>query len=180
MAPCWRVLLVTMIAVAVCHAAGGAQEAPAAVVYRAFFHNIAHLDLAATQEEAQGRSGSELRAYYRSKIGLSENEARALRTVAASCVAQLQEKDAEAKALIQKIRARTPGGKLASRAELPSLPPELARMQQERDEITQRHIDELAASLGAESFGKVDAFVKARYSSGFRSLPSRAEGGAGK
>jgi hypothetical protein len=150
-------------------------------LYRAFFSHIQVLERAASELDAQGKNGQEIRSYYQTTIGLSASDAAILKQNAAQLVAAVIQKDQQAKQIIDAVRAKTPNGRLTAKDQIPKPPPELGQLNQERDDVTNAQIQALHSALGDASFGRVDNYVRAKFAKNVTPLrtPSPIPNGPG-
>lgn len=138
-------------------------SAPDYVLYRQFFRHHSALKERAAEVERQGRSGQALRSYYKNKVGLEDRQANALDDVAAECDREVTRLDAEAKQIIDAARARYPNGVVPAGQSIPPAPPELRKMQVERNMIVMRACQQLREKLGAHGFQQVDDYLKLNF-----------------
>lgn len=148
-----------------------APEIPDHVAYLQLFRHIAAFKKKAAGLEREGRDSSALKTYFKRRAELDDVAARILDDVASGCNRELQQLDAKAKALTDVFKARYPGGRVPH-GELPLPPPtELRALSEERDAIVLRYRDLLRASLGDETFSRLDNFVQRRDVSGIKEPP---------
>jgi hypothetical protein len=129
--------------------------------YRAFFHQVQYLESEA--QKATLTESLELRAWHQKQIGLTVQEAAQLRQIATIHVAAINALDEAASRIIQIQRSQFPGGKLESKDSLPPPPPALAQLQKQRDDLTMSHVQNLQATLSAQSFANLDPWIKANF-----------------
>jgi len=146
---------------------------PDRALYWAMFRHIVHLQTVAASLGAAGQpeKQNDLLSYYQRKAALTAVEDSLLKQMARECADQVQQNDNKAKALIQSIRSRFPGGKLPDRASLPAIPSELLAMQQERNKIIDDHIAKLQSVFGDSEFHRLDRFVKMHIAPQVSSVP---------
>ncbi len=135
-------------------------RAPEHVVYRLFFHHLMALKDRAAEIERAGGNGTGLRAYYKTKANLTDEQSHTLDQIAADCERDVAALDAKAKAIITAFRARALAKNSVTGATLPALPTELKTMQQQRDTIILRARQRLRTALGEEAFRQLDDFIK--------------------
>lgn len=145
---------------------------PAAVVYSAFFHFVVGLQQHAAELEREGEKGDSLRVYVQTQAGLSDHEARKLDEIATACIEKVARQDARALAVIEEFRSQFPGGKIPAGTKVPSPPPELKVLQQERDQIILAARRKLATVMGETGFGKVEEFAERRITLNVQQIPS--------
>lgn len=133
------------------------------IVYRQFFRHLAALKQRAAEMETQGKSGKAFRTHYKDKIGLKDKEANLIDEIAAECDRETAKVDAKAQRIIESTRARVPIGQVVSSDQLPPPPPELKKLQRQRDMIVMRARYRLVSELGAYGFQRVDDFIKLNF-----------------
>jgi hypothetical protein len=129
--------------------------------YRAFFHQVYALYRA--EQSATAAEAAELRALRQKHIGLTQEEDDQVKQLAAVHVAAVDAIEAQARQVIQAHHAQFPSGRVASQHLLPAPAAELADLQAQRDTLTKSHIQALRSSLSANSFAKLDAWVKSNF-----------------
>ena len=139
------------------------EKIPDYLVYRYFLGHVNHLDKQADELAKQGKNPDELRNYYKKKLSLSEAEAALLKQLASDLETQLGVQDGKAKQFIANERKRFPNGKLPSRDALPKVPQELAKMQQDRDELIKSKMSQCKSSLSVAANGKIDRFLSEEF-----------------
>lgn len=133
------------------------------IVYRQFFRHVAGLKKRAAEMETQGKSGKAFRTHYKEKIGLKDKEANLVDEIAAECERETTKVDAQAQRIIDAARARVPNGQAVSSNQIPPPPPELKKLQRQRDMIVMRARYRLVSELGAYGFQRVDDFIKLNF-----------------
>jgi hypothetical protein len=133
------------------------------IVYRQFFRHVVALKQRATEMETQGKNGKVFRAHYKDKIGLKDKEANLLDEIAAECERETAKVDAKAQRIIELTRARVQNGRAVSIDQIPPPPPELKKLQRQRDMIVMRARYRLVSELGAYGFQRVDDFIKLNF-----------------
>jgi hypothetical protein len=88
--------------------------------------------------ETHGRNGKVFRTHYKEKIGLKDKEANLLDEIAGECERETAKVDAKAQRIIESTRARVANGQVVSIDQLPPPPPELKKLQRQRDMIVMR------------------------------------------
>ena len=139
------------------------SQAPEHVVYRQFFRHLVALKKRASEIESQGRNGKALRTHYKDKIGLKDKEAISLDEIATECERETAKVDAKAQRIIQAARARFPDGRVASIDQIPPPPPELKKLQRQRDMAVLRARHRLVTELGAYGFQRIDDYIKLNF-----------------
>src|SRR5829696_1074754 len=131
------------------------SQAPEHIVYRQFFRHLVALKQRAAETESQGKNGKAFRTYYKDKIGLKDKEASLLDEIATECERETAKVDAKAQRIIEAARARFPNGQIASSDQIPPPPPELKKLQRQRDMIVMRARHRLVTNLGAYGFQQI-------------------------
>jgi hypothetical protein len=139
-----------------------ASVIPDSVLYKHLFRHVAAFKKQAEQAVQQGKDGTPMRAFFKHKAQLTDEQARILEEIADDCDREVRLQDAKAKTVIDAYKAQYPGGKVPH-GETPKPPPaELKAMTQERNAIILRARDRLRASFGEAEFRRFDGFVKLR------------------
>jgi hypothetical protein len=139
------------------------SSVPDTILYRALFRHIAHLEEVAANPTTAPAASTDLRAYYQNAAKLTAQEDRDLKRIAQKCDADVKQKDAAAKAIIDSVRARYPGGRLPDRASLPSIPSDLDALKKDRDVALTNCIGDLSQSFGQNEFQRFHQFVKTQF-----------------
>lgn len=146
-------------------------DAPEHVIYRQFFRHVVALKERAREVERQGRNGKQLRSYYKDRLKLKEEHSKTLDSVAADVDHEVSQLDAKAQALIERLRARYPGGVVPAGEQLPPPPPELKELQRRRDYAVMRGRLRLRTTLGEHGFQQVEDFIKMNFAPDVRPVP---------
>ena len=133
---------------------------PIQIAYLFLFKRVADLDKRATDEEAKGKDGKIYRQHYKNKAKITDEQNAALFKVAKDCLAETSKKDDEAQKIIDKDRAKYPGGKIKPGEPFPTPPVELTTLKQERDAIVLRHLDVFKTNFSQADFIKFQQFVE--------------------
>jgi hypothetical protein len=139
------------------------SQAPEHIVYRQFFRHLVALKERAAEMETQGKNGKAFRTHYKDKIGLKDKEADLLDRIATECERETAKVDAKAQRIIEATHRRFPDGQVASVEQLPPPPPELKKLQRQRDMIVMRARHRLITELGAYGFQQIDDFIKLNF-----------------
>lgn len=139
------------------------SQAPEHVVYRQFFRHLVALKQRASEMESQGKNGKALREHYKDKIGLKDKEARLLDEIASESEREVEKIDQKAQKIIDAARKKYPNGRVPAGEQLPPAPPELKKLQRQRDMIVMRGRHRLATELGSYGFQQVDDFIKLKF-----------------
>ncbi len=138
---------------------GTAGPLPESVKYWVLFRHLTVLEAKALEVERHGKDGTPYRTMFRESAKLTEAQAARLSSIAADCIARVEEKDREALAIIHAARAAVPSGKW-KKDEIPLEPPaELGRLQRERDELIDAARENLHLALGDKEFARLQGFV---------------------
>jgi hypothetical protein len=135
---------------------------PESVKYWVLFRHLTALEAKAAAVEKRGEDGAPYRSAYRVSAKLTETQAAQLSSIAAECVARVEEKDREALAIIRAARALTPRGRLEKDAVPPEPPAELKLLQRERDELIDTAREDLHRAFGDKEFTRFQGFVDER------------------
>lgn len=135
------------------------MSAPEERVYPMIYRHALYLD-SLDQTTSTPRNHENLHLFFVGRIGATPVEADALLTEAATWKAEADPIDQRAHALIQSIRAKTPGGRLALGQAPPPVPDALMTLQGQRDDITLRHVRHLEATMGKQRFAQVDRTIR--------------------
>jgi hypothetical protein len=123
---------------------------------------MATLETKAAEAEKRGEDGAPYRSVFRLNAKLTEEQAARLSSIAADCVARVEEKDREALAIIRAARAAAPRGHLGPNDLPPEPPAELKRLQLERDELIDAAREDLRRAFGDKEFTRFQGFVDER------------------
>jgi hypothetical protein len=127
---------------------------------RLYWHFLAYqnfLDRTAANLDQHGGNGDELRNRFQRKVGFTSAQFGTVRQAAVKLESDLKPKDAQAKVIIDAFHAKYPPGKVTT---LPPPPPELAQLQQEREQLIEQDVSDLKSQLGPEASAKMDAFLQ--------------------
>jgi hypothetical protein len=133
---------------------------PKHVKYIAMFRHMIDLNKKADAMEKDGIDGAALRHYYKGIAKLNDGQDSILQATAVDCVEQIKLPEAKAKAIVQSVRARYPGGILKPGEKPPEAPAELKQLQKERDNLILEAINSLRKKFGEEEFERFDKFVE--------------------
>ena len=147
-----------------------AATIPQHVVYDLLFREIVAFRSKATAEERQGREGGWFRAYHQRRGGLNEQQGEALAGIAVASQRRVAILDRQAKEIIDAARARHPNGRLNEGETLPAPPEELGNLQQQRNTVILRAVEQLRAALGPAQFQRFNEFVQQDIASRVRPL----------
>ena len=135
------------------------RETPEQFIYRFTFKYLEDAKRRAEEARFKGEDASKLRAFYQRGAALDDAQTSLVEQIAIENNAEVAKQDKKAREIIDKFRAKYPGGKVPEGQPVPQAPAELAALQQERNAIILKGRDRLRATLGDEAFGRFDAFV---------------------
>jgi hypothetical protein len=138
---------------------GTTEPLPESVKYWVLFRHLTVLEAKAAALEKSGEDGTPYRSVYRLSAKLTETQASQLRSIAADCVARVEEKDREALAVIRAARALNPRGRLGKDEVPPEPPAALKVLQQERDELIEAAREDLHRTFEDKEFTRFQGFV---------------------
>ncbi len=138
---------------------GTLEPLPESVKYWVLFRHMTTLEAKAVAAERRGEDGAPYRSVFRTSAKLTEAQAAQLSSIAADCVARVEEKDQEALAIIRAARAAVPQGTLKKDETPPEPPAELKRLQSERDELIDAARESLRRAFGDREFARFQGFV---------------------
>jgi hypothetical protein len=126
------------------------------------FHHLVFLKQKADEFEQQGKGKSSLLTRFQEDAKLSAEQFQTLYEIASDCEQQVAEQDKRAMIIINDMKAPYPDGRLPAGQAPPVIPPELIRLQGDRDSIVLQARDRLHLALGEEAFIHFHAFVQER------------------
>lgn len=130
------------------------NHAPRRIVYLIFFRQVYELDQ--HPRTVTALPAGQVRSYFQQQIGLSDGDFGALKQSAVNCLYSVGRQDAKAMVLIDRVHAQI--AKLAPGQHYPPVPPGLAQLQAERDDLLNGCIANLQADL-PDAFQKIDDYV---------------------
>lgn len=153
-------------------AAGNARPSPAWVTYGFFFSHLAHLDEVADEQEALGNrtEADGWRSYEQRAVGLTEEEGRFLKQVAYACNQAVKDQDAKTQGAVKAFR-EDHGRSAWPRDVNSDMPPDPARLWDERTQLIETHIDQLRSRFGTDAFEKLDRRIQATFKSSVKVVP---------
>lgn len=137
-------------------AAHTVRSRPEHITYELLFRRIDYL-------KQKGMLREQRSLLLEQELGLSSNHVIVLEQAAETSLSDVNIKDAQAKAIIEKKKAEHPKGKIKPGQLLPAVPQELIVMQEERNSIILRGRNFLQNQLGDEKFRAFDAKVKKEF-----------------
>ena len=132
---------------------------PESVKYWALFRHMAMLETKAAEAEKRGEDGAPYRSVFRLSAKLTEEQTARLNSIAADCVARVEEKDREALAIIRAARASFRRAHPGEDVVPPEPPADLKRLQRERDELIEAAREDLHRAFGDKEFARFQGFV---------------------
>lgn len=141
------------------HAAPQGGQVPEHVAFSFLFRSTVTF----RQRAAQTGKAQAPNTALQKEAGIGDVQSRILEEVASATLQEVDQQDARARAVIEAFRARYPGGVVPRAEQLPPPPPELLRMQKERDAILLRGRDRLRAAFGEQEFIRFHDFVMKRF-----------------
>jgi hypothetical protein len=140
------------------------KPVPLPLLYRHFLAYQNHLDRAAAALDKEGKNGEGLRSHFQKKLDFTDAQFANVRDAGLRLESELQKIDAQAKAIIDKTRAAFPNATMSQPETLPLVPPELTKLQDERNALIEREVSDLKYQLGAEASAKLDSFLQKEFS----------------
>ncbi|WP_353070121.1 hypothetical protein RBB75_07965 [Tunturibacter empetritectus] len=135
---------------------GHGHEVPLEHLYWHFLDYQLFLDKKADALPPSHPDVQMLRTHYQSRLGFNDSQYSLVRQAAQTLAARLKQKDEQAKSVIDAFHHNYPPGKVLT---LPPLPPELSRLQAEREAIISETVVDLKNQLGAKASATMDAFL---------------------
>jgi hypothetical protein len=152
------------------------EPLPEAVKYWVVFRHLSTLEAKAAAAEKRGGDGTPYRSLFRTSAKLTEAQAARLSSVAADCVARVEEKDREALTVLRAARAAAARQAKAKGGIPPGPPAELQRLQRERDELIEQAREDLHRALGDQEFSRFQSFVDEKIAPAIHRQPLSPQG----
>ncbi|HWE86567.1 MAG TPA: hypothetical protein VG267_16605 [Terracidiphilus sp.] len=133
-------------------------KAPLPRLYWHFLDYQRFLDKKADEQEKKGLNGTEIRETLQRRLGFNPYQLTLIREAAQKMANDLNQKDAQAKDVIDEFRKKYPPN-LPLTGSLPPPPPELTTLQQEREDLIEQHVATLKSELGPDASQKLDSFL---------------------
>ena len=135
---------------------------PDHVLYHQFFRHLLYLDRQAASQQFKTADTVEPLNSYQRRLRFSADAFSKVRSSAALTEKQVDAVDAQAKKIIDAVRAQN---KLltGSGQPLPPLPSELAQLQQQRNALIQNQVAMLKADLGSQEAATLDGFLRMQF-----------------
>jgi hypothetical protein len=147
------------------------MEVPENVLYDQMFRLIVEFKKKAEEQAAKGEQITPLRDYFQREAQLSDEQTRILQDVAKKFVDEVSLIDAQAKVIIENIRARVPRGQPITDKKILEPPAELRELQKKREELALRYRDHLRDLFGTEEFQRFENFTQQKMSSVITAVP---------
>jgi len=147
---------------------------PQTHIYNHFFQYILHLE----SLHQDGEDNPFMKDFAERVLETNPSDWTFVQSEAHECGADVAEIDAQAHAIIASIKNKYPGGKIAEISQIPKPPERLIALQQERDAVIQRHMDNLQRLMSKPSFARLDSNLHTRFASNIHGrelpMPSRS------
>ncbi len=128
------------------------------VVYWQVFKQVVLLDNQADLADQSGQGGAPWRNFYQNKAAMTATEAALLKSTAHSTVNAVHAIDQQINAAVVAYRALV---RLStSRSTMPPLPPELATLQTQKDNLILSSLAAVQSGFGSSRFQNLDKFVQ--------------------
>jgi hypothetical protein len=151
------------------------QDIPDEIAYGQVFRQLEELNKKADQEQQNNRDGMKFRNLYKEMAGLSEKQARDLDRIATQTNGQLRGLDQRAKQIINRIRAKVPGGRLQPGQAPPMPPPELEQLSEQRKALILQSVGELRNNFGEAEFARFADFVNRKVKAGIKKVKTNKD-----
>jgi hypothetical protein len=141
------------------------NNVPEHVVYWHLFHYHNFLMQKADEAERRGEDSSFLRNFYQREAGLDDRQATMLDEIAVQCELDVKAVDAEAKVIVDQVRAKYANSQLKPDETVPPPPPELLALQERRNNLILQARDQLHKALGESAFNDFQTYVREKVAS---------------
>jgi len=141
------------------------NNVPEYVVYGHLFRYHNFLMQKAEEAERRGEDASFFRNFYQREASLDDRQATMLSEIAAQCELDLKAVDAEAKVIIDQVRARYASSQVKPDEPVPPPPPELLALQERRNNLILQARDQLHKALGESAFNDFQTYVREKVAS---------------
>ena len=145
-------------------------DIPDEIVYGQIFRHLEELNIKADDEQRNNRDGSKFRGLYKVVAQLEEKEARTLDRIANQTNARLKQVDNRIRQIIDEAHAKTPGGRIPKGQPMPTPPPELDQLSEQRKNIILQGMMELRQNFGEAEFAKFTEFVNKKVKTGIKKI----------
>jgi len=144
-----------------------AQEIPEQYLYQHFLAHLKHLEDKSKKPER--KPGEEtLNEYYKMKLKLTEGDYQALLDIANEYDTEMSDLMARLRETVKRHRAEHPGGKLASRDQVPIISDEIKDLQREYEEMLARYRDRAKVALSSAKNIELASYLKQEFGSQLR------------
>jgi hypothetical protein len=132
------------------------QAVSTAMLYHFLFHYVVHLQ--SKHPDVESLQNGYLADFLGRQLNLKPEDELLVLREAAQCEIETQQIDAQAKAIIDKMRSAAPNGSL------PAAPgAQLIKLQLDKDQTIQNHVAALQMSLSPGSFSSLDNNVRTKF-----------------
>jgi len=146
-------------------------EVPEYVLYEQTFRLIVTFRKKAEEQKAMSEEVTPLADYFQNEAKLNDEQTSQLQDIASKFVEELAVIDAQAKVIIENIRARIPKGQPTIDKKLLEPPDELKALQKKREELALNYRDRLRDLFGEEQFQKFGNFMQQKMASSIKAIP---------
>lgn len=133
-------------------------EIPKHVVYGLLFREAAAFRQKAKELKDHGKDASSVEGFHAKRAKLRDDQAEAFERIATDCQRNVDEIEQLAKRIIEKDRAKHPGGKLKPGEQLPEPPKQLRELEDHRRAVIMKGRDDLRAAMGDSEFQRFEEF----------------------
>ena len=136
------------------------SEIPEYVLYEQTFRLVVKFKKKAEEREATGEVAGGLQDYFQKEAKLNDEQTELLQETAARFVEEVSVIDAQARVVIENIRANFSQTQQLNDKKNIEPPAELKELQKKREELALRYRDNLRDSFGADQFQNFQNFVE--------------------
>lgn len=137
---------------------------PEHVVYSFLFRHQNFMKKKAEEAESRGQDSSFFRKYYQREAKLDDRQAAMLSEIATQAELDVKAIEAEAKLIVDKIRAERASAPVKPNQQVPPSP-QLMGLQQRRNSVVLQARNQLERALGPSSFNDFQKYVKDKVAS---------------
>lgn len=138
---------------------------PEHVVYSFLFRHQNFMKKKAEEAESRGQDSSLFRNYYQREAKLDDRQAAMLSDIATQVELDVKAIEAEAKLIVDKVRAERASAPVKPNQPVPPPSPELMALQQRRNAVVLQARNQLERALGPSSFSDFHKYVKDKVAS---------------
>lgn len=142
-----------------------ANNVPEHVVYSFLFRHQNFMKKKAEEAERLGQDSSFFRNYYQREARLDDRQAAMLSEIATQFELDVKAIEAEAKIVVDKVRAQRASAPVKPDEPLPPPSPELIALQKRRNSLVIQARNQLERAMGPSSFNEFQKFVREKVSS---------------